>query len=95
MILEPKHKNFKGPVQIKETVKKIFIITRNMSTLRAFECYYFKLILNWWHSPFKVFLWNFVFAEKIVKKGPSERRHFLSWNIAGHIGTKNREFYVN
>jgi hypothetical protein len=24
-----------------------------MSTLRAFECYYFKIILNWWHSPFK------------------------------------------
>jgi hypothetical protein len=40
MILEPKHKVFKGPLQIKETVKKIFII-------RAFECYYFKIILNW------------------------------------------------
>jgi hypothetical protein len=24
-----------------------------MSTLRAFECYYFKIIINWWHSPFK------------------------------------------
>ncbi len=24
-----------------------------MSTPRGFECYYFKIILNWWHSPFK------------------------------------------
>jgi hypothetical protein len=24
-----------------------------MSTPRAFECYYFKIVLNWWHSPFK------------------------------------------
>jgi hypothetical protein len=54
MILEPKHKNFTGPLQIKETVKKIFIIRRHMSTPRAFECYYFKIILNWWHSPFEV-----------------------------------------
>jgi hypothetical protein len=23
-----------------------------MSTPRAFECYYFKIIINWWHSPF-------------------------------------------
>ncbi len=53
MILEPKHKNFTGPLQIKETVKKIFI-RRHMSTPGAFECYYFKIILNWWHSPFNV-----------------------------------------
>jgi hypothetical protein len=24
-----------------------------MSTPKAFECYYFKIIQNWWHSPFK------------------------------------------
>ncbi len=53
MILEPKHKNFTGSLQIKETVKKIFYIRRHMSTPRAFECYYFKIIVNWWHSPFK------------------------------------------
>jgi hypothetical protein len=53
MILEPKHKNFTGPLQIKVTVKKIFNIRRHMSIPRAFECYYFKIILNWWHSPFK------------------------------------------
>jgi hypothetical protein len=53
MILEPKHKNFAGLSEIKETVKKIFNIRRHMSTPRAFECNYFKIILNWWHSPFK------------------------------------------
>ncbi len=69
MILEPKHKNFKGPLQIKETVKKIFIITRNMSTPRAFECYYFKLILNWWHSPFKYrYLDHFSGLLKFIQK---------------------------
>jgi hypothetical protein len=52
MILEPKHKNFAGPSEIKETVKKIFNIRRHMSTPRAFKCY-FKIILNWWYSPFK------------------------------------------
>jgi hypothetical protein len=52
-ILEPKHYNFTGPLQIKEIVKKIFNIRRHMSTPRAFECYYLKIMLNWWHSPFK------------------------------------------
>jgi hypothetical protein len=47
MILEPEHKNFTGSLQIKETVKKRFNIRRHMSTPRAFECYYFKIILNW------------------------------------------------
>ncbi len=41
MILEPKHKNFAGPSEIKETVKKRFNIRRHMSTPRPFECYYF------------------------------------------------------
>ncbi len=54
MILEPKHKNFARPLQIKEKVKKRFNIRRHMSAPRAFECYYFKIIINWWHSPFKV-----------------------------------------
>jgi hypothetical protein len=53
MILEPKHKNFAGPSEIKEIVKKRFNIRRHMSTPRAFKCNYFKIILNWWHSPFK------------------------------------------
>ncbi len=53
MILEPKHKNFAGSSEIKETVQKRFNVRRHMSTPRAFECYYFKIILNWWHSPFK------------------------------------------
>jgi hypothetical protein len=44
---EPRHKNFAGPSEIKETVKKRFNIRRYMSTPRAFECYYFKIILNW------------------------------------------------
>jgi hypothetical protein len=48
MILEPKHKNFAGPSEIKETVKKTrFNIRRHMSTPRAFECYYLMIILNW------------------------------------------------
>jgi hypothetical protein len=47
MILEPKHKNFAGPSDIKETVKKRFNIRRQISTPRAFECYYVKIILNW------------------------------------------------
>jgi hypothetical protein len=47
MILELKHKNFAGPSKIKETVKKRFNIRRHMSTPRAFECYYFKIIRNW------------------------------------------------
>jgi hypothetical protein len=47
MILEPKHKNFAGPSKIKETVKKKFNIRSHMSTPRAFESYYFKIILNW------------------------------------------------
>jgi hypothetical protein len=53
MILEPKHKNFAGSSEIKGTVKKRFNIRRHLSTPRAFECFYFKIILNWWHSPFK------------------------------------------
>jgi hypothetical protein len=32
MILEPKHKNFAGPSEIKETVKKRFNNRRHMST---------------------------------------------------------------
>jgi hypothetical protein len=47
MILEPKHEEFTGPLQIKETVEKRFNIRRHMSIPRAFECYYFKIILNW------------------------------------------------
>jgi hypothetical protein len=47
MILEPKHKNFAGSSEIKETVKKGFNIRRHMSTPSAFECYYFKIIINW------------------------------------------------
>jgi hypothetical protein len=47
MILEPKHKNCTGTLKIKETVKKGFNIKRYMSILRAFECYYFQIILNW------------------------------------------------
>jgi hypothetical protein len=47
MILEPKHKNFAGPSEIEETVKKRFNIRRHMSTTRAFECYYLKIIVNW------------------------------------------------
>jgi hypothetical protein len=47
MILEPKHKNLTGPYQIKEIVKKIFNIRRHVSTPRACERYYFKIILNW------------------------------------------------
>jgi hypothetical protein len=31
MILEPKHKNFTGPLKIKETVKKIFNISHHMA----------------------------------------------------------------
>jgi hypothetical protein len=53
MILEPKHKKFKGPLQIKETVKERFKISRYIPIRRAFECYYLKVILNWWHSPFQ------------------------------------------
>ncbi len=53
MILEPKHKNFADPLQIKETVKKRFNTRHHISTTRAFECYYFKIILNWWHGPLK------------------------------------------
>jgi hypothetical protein len=34
MILEPKHKNFTGSLQIKETVKKKINIRRHMSTPR-------------------------------------------------------------
>jgi hypothetical protein len=47
MILEPKLKNFAGPSEIIETVKKRFNIRRHMLAPRAFECYYFKIILNW------------------------------------------------
>jgi hypothetical protein len=47
MILVPKHKNFAGPLQIKETVKKRFNIRRHMWILVAFEFHYFKIILNW------------------------------------------------
>jgi hypothetical protein len=47
MILEPKHKNFTGPLQITGTVKKRFNIRRHMFIPRSFECYYFKIILNW------------------------------------------------
>ncbi len=39
--------------KLKRQLKKRFNIRRHMSTPRAFECYYFKIILNWCHSPFK------------------------------------------
>jgi hypothetical protein len=45
--LEPNHKNFTVPLQIKEAVKKRFNIRRHMSTPRAFGCYYLNIILNW------------------------------------------------
>ncbi len=57
MILEPKHKNLKGPLQFKETVQKIFDTKRYMSIARAFEWYYSQVILKWWHNPFKVSEW--------------------------------------
>jgi hypothetical protein len=48
MSLEPTHKNFKDEYKIKERVKKKkFNIRRYMPIPRAFECYYFKIILNW------------------------------------------------
>jgi hypothetical protein len=53
MILEPKHKNFKGPVQSRETVKTIYCQAQYVHT-KGFELYYFKVILNWWHSPFNL-----------------------------------------
>jgi hypothetical protein len=37
MIVEPKHKNLTGLLQIKETVKKRFNIRRHMSIPGAFE----------------------------------------------------------
>jgi hypothetical protein len=46
MILEPKHKKFTGPLQTKDTVKKDLISGAIFHT-KAFECYYFKVILNW------------------------------------------------
>jgi hypothetical protein len=46
MILELKHKNFKGPLQTKGQSKKIYA-RRHMSIPKAFELYYFKVILNW------------------------------------------------
>ncbi len=55
MILEPKHKKFTGPLQVKVTVKKRFNIRRYISIPGAFKCYYFKIILNWWHSPLKCY----------------------------------------
>jgi hypothetical protein len=42
------YKDFTGPLQIKETLKKKrFNIRRNMAIPRAFECYYFNIILSW------------------------------------------------
>jgi hypothetical protein len=46
MILEPKLKNFKGPLQIKGDSLKMFNIMGHMSIPRTFECYNFKIILN-------------------------------------------------
>ncbi len=37
MILEPKYKNFKGPLQIKETVLINVIIRSHISKPRAFD----------------------------------------------------------
>ncbi len=90
MILEPKHKNFTGPLQIKETVKKIFNIRRHMVTPRAFECYYFKIILNWWHSRFKrsqilvsFQIWNPASVTKCFYKKSLQKKHsktfFIRW----------------
>jgi hypothetical protein len=44
MILELKHKKFKGPFQVKDIVLKIFHIGRNMPIPRAFELYYFRVL---------------------------------------------------
>jgi hypothetical protein len=55
MILEPKHKNLKGPLQMKETVLKKLSTRFHMSIPSAFEGYYFKVLLYCWHSPFKNF----------------------------------------
>jgi hypothetical protein len=53
MILEPKHKTSKTNIKLKSELKKLNL-RHHMSIPRAFQLYYFKVILNWWHSPFKV-----------------------------------------
>jgi hypothetical protein len=47
MVLEPKHKNLKGPRKEEKVVKHIFSMLRHMPILRAFGLYYFQIILNW------------------------------------------------
>jgi hypothetical protein len=45
--MDPKHKNFKGPIKIVEAVLQIYNIRRRMSIPRASELYDFQAILNW------------------------------------------------
>ncbi len=60
MLRLQKHSNYHvtGSLQIKRQLKKIYNIRRHMSTPRAFECHYFKIILNLWHSPFKTIYYS-------------------------------------
>jgi hypothetical protein len=47
MVLEPKLKTFKDQYKIKERVKIFIYFRRHLSIPRAFQLYYFKVILNW------------------------------------------------
>jgi hypothetical protein len=51
MILEPKHKNLKAHYKLK--IQKI-VISAAIFPYQAFKWYYFKVILDWWHSPFNI-----------------------------------------
>ncbi len=67
MILESKHKTFRGPLQIRETVNKIKYQAPYVHTKGFWIILLFKIILNWWHSPFKIeihklFWWRTIFT---------------------------------
>jgi hypothetical protein len=49
MMLEPKHRNFTGTLQTKETVKNK-LISGAICIPRAFEWFCFRVILNLWQS---------------------------------------------
>jgi hypothetical protein len=63
--------------KLKRQLKKRFNIRHHMSTPRAFECYYFKMILNWWHSPFNIKCYFAIGSFEISESLESRRKKFF------------------
>ncbi len=87
--------------KLKRQLKR-FNIRHHMSMPRAFECYYFKVILNWWHSLFKVSLFwvfnragNALFLDFMLALSRSQAELFVLTLLRSFLGlTFFRIFFI-